>query len=111
MKFTARVSGRGVSLTGRYSYFMLIIQPGAGTMASSKSAARKRRGLPRAGSGRKKTLRLDQDLLDRARQALGVRTETDAVTQALEAVVRRQQQVEGLRLLATLGPIDARRID
>lgn len=80
-------------------------------MASSKSAARKRQRLPRAGSGRKKTLRLDQDLLDRARQALGVRTETDAVTQALEAVVRRQQQVEGLRLLATLGPIDARRID
>jgi len=26
-------------------------------------------------------------------------------------VVRRQQQVEGIRLLASLGPIDAARID
>jgi Arc/MetJ family transcription regulator len=58
----------------------------------------------------KKTLRLDQDLLDRARQALGARTETDAVTRALEAVVRREQQVQGLRALAALGPIDATRI-
>lgn len=60
---------------------------------------------------RKKTLRLDQDLLDRARQALGARTETDAITQALEAVVRREQQVRGLRLLASLGPIDPAPID
>jgi hypothetical protein len=59
---------------------------------------------------RKKTLRLDQGLLDRARQALGARTETDAITRALEAVVRREQQVRGLRALATLGPIDAGRI-
>lgn len=80
-------------------------------MATRKPAARKRRSSPGHGGGRKKTLRLDQELLDRARQALGVRTETDAVTQALEAVVRRQQQVEGIRLLASLGPIDAARID
>jgi hypothetical protein len=60
--------------------------------------------------GRKKTLRLDQDLLDRARHALGARTETDAVTRALEAVVRREQQVQGLRALASLGPIEAGRI-
>lgn len=70
-----------------------------------------RRTSPRAPSGQKKTLRLDQELLDRARQALGVRTETDAVTQALEAVVRRQQQIEGIRLLASLGPIDPARIE
>ena len=80
-------------------------------MATRKPAARERRASPRPSSGRKKTLRLDQGLLDRARQALGVRTETDAVTQALEAVVRRQQQVEGIRLLASLGPIDSARID
>jgi len=66
-----------------------------------------RHGVP---GGRKKTLRLDQELLDRARQALGARTETDAVTRALEAIVRREQQAHGLRALATLGPIDARRI-
>lgn len=80
-------------------------------MATRKPTARKRRAAPQPSRGRKKTLRLDQDLLDRARQALGVRTETDAVTQALQAVVRRQQQVEGIRLLASLGPIDAARID
>lgn len=60
---------------------------------------------------RKKTLRLDQDLLDRARRALGARTETDAITRALEAVVSREQQVRGLRLLASLGPIDPSPID
>jgi Arc/MetJ family transcription regulator len=76
----------------------------------SKSTPRRRRAAPRR-QGQKKTLRLDQELLDRARQALGVRTETDAVTQALEAVVRRQQQIEGVRLLASLGPIDSTRID
>lgn len=80
-------------------------------MTTRKPASRQHRATPRPSTGRKKTLRLDQELLDRARQALGVRTETDAVTQALEAVVRRQQQVEGIRLLASLGPIDASRID
>ena len=68
---------------------------------------------PRSGhtNSRKKTLLLDQDLLDRARQALGTRTETDTVMQALEAVVRREQQVQGIRALAALGPVDAARVD
>jgi hypothetical protein len=65
----------------------------------------------RAASIRKKTLVLDQDLLDRARQALGTRTETDTVTQALEGVVQREAQIQGLRRLARLGPIDAARIE
>jgi hypothetical protein len=65
----------------------------------------------RRGAGRKKALLLDQSLLDRARQALGARTETETVTQALETVVRRGQQVAGLRSLAALGPIDGSRID
>lgn len=73
--------------------------------------ARDPRPAVRGPDPRKKTLRLDQDLLDRARQALGARTETDAITQALEAVVRREQQVRGLRLLASLGPIDPTPID
>lgn len=60
---------------------------------------------------RKKTLRLDQDLLDRARRALGARTETDAITQALEAVVRRDRQIQGLRMLTALGPIDSSQIE
>jgi len=81
-------------------------------MPTRKSGlARDPRPAMRAPDPRKKTLRLDQDLLDRARQALGARTETDAITQALEAVVRREQQVRGLRLLASLGPIDPAPID
>ncbi len=68
------------------------------------------RGSVRSG-GRKKTLVLNQDLLDRARQALGARTETDTVTQALETVVEREMQARGVAALAELGPIDASRID
>lgn len=68
-------------------------------------------GAPRYPGGRKKTLRIDQRLLDRARQALGVRTETAAVPQALEAVLRREQQIQGIRALTALGPVDPRRID
>ena len=74
----------------------------------TKAAGRQRRH-PRTGAA-KKTLNLDQALLDRARQTLGARTETDTVTQALESVVRRGQQIDGLRALATLGPIDRARI-
>jgi hypothetical protein len=76
-------------------------------MPTGKSARR----VGARARGRKKTLLLDQALLDRARQALGVRTETDAVRRALEAVLRREQQVQGIRALASLGPIDPTRID
>ncbi len=62
-------------------------------------------------SGIKKTLRLDQNLLDRARRALGLRTETDTVTQALEAVVQREEQVQGIRRLARLKSFHPERID
>jgi hypothetical protein len=80
-------------------------------MPSSKT---KPAGRPRKGSQSrpsKKTLNLDQALLDRARQTLGARTETDAITQALEAVVHRGQQIQGIRALAELGPIDSSRIE
>ena len=69
----------------------------------------KRTAVSRAS--RKKTLMLDQDLLDRARQALGARTETETVMQALEGVVQREAQIQGLRRFAALGPIDASRIE
>jgi hypothetical protein len=76
-------------------------------MATGKPAKR----AAARGRGRKKTLLLDQALLDRARQALGLRTETHTVRQALEAALRREQQVQGIRALAGLGPIDPARID
>lgn len=76
-----------------------------------RSAGKAGSQAPRHPSARKKTLRLDQDLLDQARRALGARTETDAVTQALEAVVRRERQAQGIRALGSLGPIDITRIE
>jgi Arc/MetJ family transcription regulator len=59
----------------------------------------------------KKTLNLDQLLLDDARAALGVATETEAVHRALEQIVRRQRQEAGIREFLKLGPIDATRIE
>lgn len=73
-------------------------------MATGKPA---RRGVARGGGRKKKqTLLLNQAPLDRARPAFGARTEAAAVRQAREAVSRRGQQVQGIRALATLGPID-----
>jgi hypothetical protein len=83
-----------------------------GAKARSKATTKSPGGRPRGGVGRqKKTLILNQGLLDRARQALGARTETDTVTLALEAVVRREQQIQGVRALAALGPLDQSRIE
>lgn len=80
-------------------------------MPSSKTKPGDRRRGGRKSPVSKKTLNLDQALLDRARQTLGARTETDTITQALEVVVRRGEQIQGLRALAALGPIDSDRID
>ena len=66
---------------------------------------------PLAAGRRKKTLLVDQQLLDRARRSLGVRTETETVMRALELVVQREAQARGLRELAELGPIEVERID
>ncbi|HEU6450901.1 MAG TPA: hypothetical protein VFT57_05720 [Gemmatimonadaceae bacterium] len=80
-------------------------------MASGKTKPASRSPRARRGQASKKTLNLDQALLDRARLSLGARTETDTITQALELVVRRGEQIQGLRALAALGPIDSNRID
>lgn len=80
-------------------------------MATRKPRAGAMQAPRQGGRGRKKTLVLDQALLDEARVALGARTETDAVTRALEAVVRRGQQVEGIRVLARLRSLDPSRLD
>lgn len=80
-------------------------------MSSGKTKPTARPSRARRGQPSKKTLNLDQALLDRARRTLGARTETDTITQALELVVRRGEQIQGLRALAALGPIDSNRID
>jgi len=61
---------------------------------------------PARRRAKRKTLDIDQQLLDRARGALGTKTGAETVRQALEAVVRRNAQIEGIMRLSTLGPID-----
>lgn len=79
-------------------------------MPRTKPARSRKPAASPARAPRKKTVSIDQSLLDRARQALGARTETEAIGRALEAVVRREQQIQGVRALATLAPIQSERI-
>lgn len=46
---------------------------------------------------RRKNYRLDQEVLDRAKRILGTRTETEAIEQALDLVVFRDELISGLR--------------
>jgi hypothetical protein len=90
-------------------YLSYVSNPGGlpvRTLKRSKPSRRQRRDGRRC----KKTLLLDQSLIDRARAALGARTETETVTQALEAVVRREDQIRGIEALARL-TFDPGRID
>lgn len=45
----------------------------------------------------RKNMRLRQGLIDRAREILGTRSETETVEQALELVAFRKEVTEGLR--------------
>jgi Arc/MetJ family transcription regulator len=53
----------------------------------------------------RKNMRLDQDVLDRARKILGTRTETETVAQALELVAFRHEVVRGIRAIAGSGAL------
>ncbi len=53
----------------------------------------------------RKNMRLNQDVLDRARKILGTRTETETVEQALQLVAFRQEVVDGIRAVAGTGAI------
>lgn len=53
----------------------------------------------------RKNMRLNQDVLDRARKILGTRTETETVEQALQLVAFRQEVVDGIRSIAGTGAI------
>lgn len=78
---------------------------------STKLRTTKRPATRATTDRRKKTLLLDQTLLDRARRALGAATETETVAQALKLVVRRQKQLDGIMQLGKFGPIDPDLID
>lgn len=81
-------------------------------MAKRRSGVKEPARAYRVASAQKKTLNLNQALLEEARLALGARTETEAVHRALELLVRRSRQEAGLREFLKLGPLlDASRIN
>ncbi|MDA0313521.1 MAG: type II toxin-antitoxin system VapB family antitoxin [Gemmatimonadetes bacterium] len=52
---------------------------------------------------RRKNLNIDQDKLDRAKEILGVETETEAVELALDNVLFADEMRAGLDVLAAVG--------
>jgi hypothetical protein len=72
------------------------------TTPSRGSVSARRLGRPPRGWVRK-NLHIDQRKLNVARKALGVRTETEAVDAALDAIAFRQEISEGMRRLRAAG--------
>ena len=78
-----------------------------GANPRARAAANGDTPAPRA----RKNMRLDQALLDEAREALGVADETEAVTIALQRVVNNRRVAEGIRALGGRRAVDASRLD
>lgn len=55
---------------------------------------------------RRKTIRIDQDKLDRAVELLGARSEAEALDQALDCVIMRHELLRGVRRIAGKGGVD-----
>jgi len=55
---------------------------------------------------RRKNLNIDQAKLDRVRELLGADTETDAVDQALSALLLREELIAGVRRVAGSGGVE-----
>lgn len=76
-------------------------------MTSSSSVARKAPAKsPSKPALRRKNLNIDQKKLDQVRSLLGARTETEAVDQALDVVLLRQELVRGVRRIAGSGGVE-----
>jgi len=69
------------------------------------SGAHKRSSNRRAGWVRK-NVAMDQRKLDVARRALGVRTETEAIDQALDLVAFREELARGFEAVRRAGGVD-----
>jgi hypothetical protein len=72
-------------------------------MPSPKSKAP---GAGRESDVRRKNLNIDQVKLDRARELLGVRTETEAVDRALSFLLLREELLAGVRRIAGSGGVE-----
>jgi hypothetical protein len=69
---------------------------------SDRTSGRSARG----SKVRRKNLNIDQAKLDRVKEALGARTETEAVDQALSVVLFREELLEGIRSMAGTGGVE-----
>lgn len=72
------------------------------TTPTRRPASARRLGRPPRGWVRK-NLHIDQRKLNVARKALGVKTETEAVDAALDAIAFRQEISEGIQSLRAAG--------
>ncbi len=73
------------------------------------STAKIRRTSSQAGARphiRRKNLNVDQDKLDRVVELLGVSTETEAVDQALEMLLFREELIAGVERIAGTGGVE-----
>lgn len=64
------------------------------------------RGRRSKATIRRKNLNIDQAKLDRVRELLGADTETDAVDQALSALLLREELIAGVRGIAGSGGVE-----
>ena len=72
-------------------------------MAGTVSKTRRKRSAPGI---RRKNLNIDQAKLDRVRKLLGSETETEAVDQALDMVLFREEVVRGIERIAGTGGVE-----
>ena len=79
----------------------------AKAIATKRPAATGGRGRPRRRAGWvRKNVVMDQRKLDVARRALGVETETEAIDQALDFVVFREELAKGFAAVRRSGGVD-----
>lgn len=71
----------------------------------ARAVSKRHRGGSK-GKVRRKNLNIDQAKLDRARRILGVRTETEAVDQALSMLLFREELVQGIRDIGGMGGVE-----
>lgn len=66
----------------------------------------KLRNRGRAARVRRKNLNIDQGKLDRVRELLGAKTETEAVDEALSMLLLREELIRGVERIAGTGGVE-----
>ena len=75
-------------------------------MASPTRSEAVRRSATKKPDIRRKNLNIDQGKLDRAVEILGARSETDAIDQALDLLVFREELLAGIDRIAGKGGVE-----